>query len=270
MRCMLCDKIQPPSPTCTGCGIHSAYYYCSTCKFWDDDGTKGMYHCRDCGSCFLGQGLGMDAVFNNSCLVCYPRSAVETIRGERSERRLEAAIPPSILNEGTMLVTKPIIESTKVASPFPLIQRLVLPLLPEPASSVEARLKGRFVESSDSAFEGIPFLANSTISTSMHNSTHDKKSESRGMSYGSDGTPDWKNVIDWSQTAGSHTIPSNREQVNTDPIVFASPAYSYGHPQGSAQSFRLPFLKSTSVSDETMESLSESVAGMNMGVRSWK
>lgn len=288
MRCMLCTKIQPPGPTCAGCGIRSAYYYCSMCKFWDDDSTKAEYHCWSCHICLLHP-----AIDKNMCMFCTPPSKIGTNKEQCSRRRSKAAIdtwpsmldqwsssvplpktianpPYSMFDESTVPIAKPIIKDTKLALPLLPKPWTGLSVSSRPASAVTDRLKEPVVESSDSAIQGLPFLADPTISTSMLNSSDDKSHDSRDTGYDSDSMPDWENQIDWSQTGGSHALFPYREQVNTNPIVNASPAYSYGFPQGSAQSFRLPFFKSTSVFDDTMDSLSQSVAGMNMGVRSWK
>ncbi|KAL9585625.1 MAG: hypothetical protein Q9212_001408 [Teloschistes hypoglaucus] len=60
MLCMLCGCAQVASERCTRCGERSARYYCSICKLWDDDATRSIYHCNDCGICRVGQGLGKD------------------------------------------------------------------------------------------------------------------------------------------------------------------------------------------------------------------
>ncbi|KAG9941203.1 hypothetical protein KCU85_g9634, partial [Aureobasidium melanogenum] len=231
--------------------------------------------------------------YKNMCMFCTPPSKIGTNKEQCSRRRSKAAIdtwpsmldqwsssvplpktianpPYSMFDESTVPIAKPIIKDTKLALPLLPKPWTGLSVSSRPASAVTDRLKEPVVESSDSAIQGLPFLADPTISTSMLNSSDDKSHDSRDTGYDSDSMPDWENQIDWSQTGGSHALFPYREQVNTNPIVNASPAYSYGFPQGSAQSFRLPFFKSTSVFDDTMDSLSQSVAGMNMGVRSWK
>lgn len=60
MLCMLCGYAQPASQLCKNCGEVAALYYCSTCKLWDNDTSKSIYHCHDCGICRVGQGLGKD------------------------------------------------------------------------------------------------------------------------------------------------------------------------------------------------------------------
>jgi hypothetical protein len=60
MLCMLCGCAQKASDTCVKCSQSAAYYYCGICKLWNDDASKPMYHCSDCGLCRVGQGLGRD------------------------------------------------------------------------------------------------------------------------------------------------------------------------------------------------------------------
>jgi hypothetical protein len=62
MFCMLCLTAQPAAQYCRECGKRAAYYYCDLCKLWDDDSTKRIYHCGDCGICRRGEGLGKDFV----------------------------------------------------------------------------------------------------------------------------------------------------------------------------------------------------------------
>ncbi|KAH0337216.1 hypothetical protein KCU81_g8240, partial [Aureobasidium melanogenum] len=228
--------------------------------------------------------------YKNMCMICTPISKIGTNKEECSQRRSKAATdtrpsmldqwsssvplpktiansPYSMFDESAVPIAKPIIEDTKLALPLLPKQWTELPVSSRPAPAVIDRLKESVVELSDSAFESPAFLAKPTIPISMPSSADDKKSESKDTDYDSHGTPDW---IDWSQTASSHTIPPNRGQVNTHPIVHAPHNYNWGFSQGSPQSFRLPFIKSTSVFDDAMNSLSQSVAGMNMGVQSWK
>ncbi|KAF2416398.1 hypothetical protein EJ08DRAFT_666706 [Tothia fuscella] len=70
MLCMLCGTAQPAGQWCKGCGEKTAWYYCDICKLWDDDSTKGIYHCGDCGICRRGEGLGKDFVHCKKCNVC--------------------------------------------------------------------------------------------------------------------------------------------------------------------------------------------------------
>jgi RING finger/CHY zinc finger protein 1 len=78
MLCMLCSTPQPAGPTCIHCGVDSAYYYCPKCKLWDNDSTKSIYHCDDCGICRRGEGLGRDYVHCKRCNVCISISTSST------------------------------------------------------------------------------------------------------------------------------------------------------------------------------------------------
>lgn len=70
MLCMLCHTPQPAGEFCVNCEELAAYYYCSKCKLWDNDSTKRIYHCDDCGICRRGEGLGRDFVHCKRCNVC--------------------------------------------------------------------------------------------------------------------------------------------------------------------------------------------------------
>jgi hypothetical protein len=62
MLCMLCFTPQAAGQWCKECGERGAWYYCDICKLWDDDGSKSIYHCSDCGICRRGEGIGKDFV----------------------------------------------------------------------------------------------------------------------------------------------------------------------------------------------------------------
>ncbi|KAK8215193.1 hypothetical protein M8818_002204 [Zalaria obscura] len=78
MLCMLCKTPQPAGETCINCQEDMAYYYCPKCKLWDDDSTKRIYHCEDCGICRRGEGLGKDYVHCRRCNVCISISTSES------------------------------------------------------------------------------------------------------------------------------------------------------------------------------------------------
>lgn len=77
MLCMLCWTPQPAGQYCINkdCGVQAAWYYCDICKLWDDDSSKSIYHCPDCGICRRGEGLGKDFVH---CKVCYAHCPLES------------------------------------------------------------------------------------------------------------------------------------------------------------------------------------------------
>ena len=62
MLCMICKTPQPARQDCSQCDTCAASYFCDICKLWDDDTTKDIYHCDDCGICRRGKGLGKDFV----------------------------------------------------------------------------------------------------------------------------------------------------------------------------------------------------------------
>ncbi|KAK6517285.1 hypothetical protein TWF281_003945 [Arthrobotrys megalospora] len=70
MLCMFCGTAQPAAQTCRQCVRYAALYYCDKCKLWDDDPTRTIYHCNDCGICRIGRGLGKDFFHCKKCGVC--------------------------------------------------------------------------------------------------------------------------------------------------------------------------------------------------------
>lgn len=80
MLCVLCGYAQPVGEDCTNCGQRTACYYCGVCKLWDDDNTRTIYHCNDCGICRIGRGLGKDFYHCNTCGVCMSISIADSHR----------------------------------------------------------------------------------------------------------------------------------------------------------------------------------------------
>ncbi|WJX54320.1 hypothetical protein P8452_40218 [Trifolium repens] len=71
MMCMRCLNIQPIGPICMtpSCNALSmAKYYCSICKFFDDE--RNVYHCPFCNLCRVGRGLGIDYFHCMKCNCC--------------------------------------------------------------------------------------------------------------------------------------------------------------------------------------------------------
>ena len=60
MLCMFCGTAQAAAEQCRSCEQPAAWYFCRICKLWDNDPTKSIYHCDECGICRVGQGLGKD------------------------------------------------------------------------------------------------------------------------------------------------------------------------------------------------------------------
>ncbi|XP_047330056.1 zinc finger protein BRUTUS-like [Impatiens glandulifera] len=80
MMCMHCLKIQPIGSVCTtpSCnGAQMAKYYCSVCKFFDDDEERSIYHCPFCNLCRLGEGLGIDFFHCMTCNCCLGMKLVD-------------------------------------------------------------------------------------------------------------------------------------------------------------------------------------------------
>ncbi|KAL4913487.1 hypothetical protein BDW62DRAFT_220649 [Aspergillus aurantiobrunneus] len=80
MLCMLCGYAQPAAQYCKRCGELASDYYCVTCKLWDNDASKSIYHCNDCGICRIGKGIGKDFFHCKTCSVCLPISIETTHR----------------------------------------------------------------------------------------------------------------------------------------------------------------------------------------------
>ncbi|KAM1751262.1 hypothetical protein ACFX11_009403 [Malus domestica] len=67
--CSLCNKEQDVQQLCIQCGVCMGNYFCSKCKFFDDDVSKKQYHCDECGICRTGGG---ENFFHcNKCGCCY-------------------------------------------------------------------------------------------------------------------------------------------------------------------------------------------------------
>ncbi|CAI0469409.1 unnamed protein product [Linum tenue] len=67
--CSLCDTEQDVQQHCFKCGVCMGKYFCSECKFFDDDVSKQQYHCNQCGICRTG---GEENFFHcDKCGCCY-------------------------------------------------------------------------------------------------------------------------------------------------------------------------------------------------------
>jgi RING finger/CHY zinc finger protein 1 len=75
-----------------------AAYFCGICKFFDDDLTKGIWHCNSCGLCRVG---GKDNfVHCDHCHMCVPPG-----NHKHTERAFECNCP--ICNEFLLTSTSP-------------------------------------------------------------------------------------------------------------------------------------------------------------------
>jgi hypothetical protein len=70
--CMRCATLGPVGEKCSNveCGERFARYFCASCKFYDDERNRAIYHCNDCGMCRRGQGLGVDFYHCHRCDMC--------------------------------------------------------------------------------------------------------------------------------------------------------------------------------------------------------
>ncbi|TYJ21758.1 hypothetical protein E1A91_A08G084100v1 [Gossypium mustelinum] len=67
--CSICNTQQEVAQVCSHCGVNMGEYFCDICKFYDDDITKGQFHCNDRGICRVG---GRDKFFHcEKCGSCY-------------------------------------------------------------------------------------------------------------------------------------------------------------------------------------------------------
>lgn len=67
--CDKCELEQPVQPCCASCNQSFGTYFCRVCKFFDDDASKGHFHCDGCGICRIG---GRDNFFHcANCGCCY-------------------------------------------------------------------------------------------------------------------------------------------------------------------------------------------------------
>lgn len=69
--CMFCNTPQEPEDNyCVNCEKELAEYFCATCKLYDNDPNKDIYHCDKCGICRLGLGIGKDYFHCDECNIC--------------------------------------------------------------------------------------------------------------------------------------------------------------------------------------------------------
>ncbi|OWB56997.1 hypothetical protein B5S28_g2918 [[Candida] boidinii] len=70
--CMFCNTPQTPQQYCSNekCGELLSNYFCEKCILFDNDQSKDIYHCDDCGICRLGLGLNQDYFHCKNCDAC--------------------------------------------------------------------------------------------------------------------------------------------------------------------------------------------------------
>lgn len=67
--CSLCEHEQDVQQVCENCGVCMGEFFCSKCKFFDDDTSKQQFHCDKCGICRTG---GRENFFHcDRCGCCY-------------------------------------------------------------------------------------------------------------------------------------------------------------------------------------------------------
>uniref|UniRef100_A0A7S1XFH7 RING finger and CHY zinc finger domain-containing protein 1 n=1 Tax=Compsopogon caeruleus TaxID=31354 RepID=A0A7S1XFH7_9RHOD len=91
VMCMICLEVQPVSRSCRHCGEEFARYFCGVCKLYDNEPGKHIYHCKDCGICRLGKGVGIDNYHCTKCNACVALVSKEKHRC--LERSLEVDCP---------------------------------------------------------------------------------------------------------------------------------------------------------------------------------
>ena len=66
--CGACAERQPVAAGCRACGERFGEYFCEPCRFYDDDTSKGQFHCVGCGLCRVG---GRENYFHcQKCVAC--------------------------------------------------------------------------------------------------------------------------------------------------------------------------------------------------------
>jgi len=98
MICMFCKTSQPVNQICQHCQKSMAAYFCGICKFFDDDISKGIWHCEKCGLCRVG---GKDNfVHCDICHMCFHPGP-----HKHTERAFETNCP--VCNEYLLTSTSP-------------------------------------------------------------------------------------------------------------------------------------------------------------------
>ncbi|KAM0683697.1 hypothetical protein MDAP_001272 [Mitosporidium daphniae] len=55
LKCTVCDTIQSVHQNCSSCGTSFGHYFCRKCLLMENDITKRIFHCDDCGICRIGE-----------------------------------------------------------------------------------------------------------------------------------------------------------------------------------------------------------------------
>lgn len=70
--CMVCLTEQPVGEQCVECDTKFAHYFCSKCRFYENDADKKIFHCDKCNICRVGEGLNIDTFHCERCDCCVP------------------------------------------------------------------------------------------------------------------------------------------------------------------------------------------------------
>ena len=70
MLCMVCGTVQAVGESCKTCQERVSHYHCGDCNLWDNNKHKSIFHCKDCGICRVGKGLGIDYFHCSKCNIC--------------------------------------------------------------------------------------------------------------------------------------------------------------------------------------------------------
>ena len=54
LKCTICATIQSVQQNCASCGTSFGHYFCPKCFLIENDATRRIFHCDDCGICRLG------------------------------------------------------------------------------------------------------------------------------------------------------------------------------------------------------------------------
>ena len=77
MVCMHCGLQQDIAQNCIECKQKLGEYYCDVCHLFSD-AEKDIFHCKDCGLCRVGKGLGIDFKHCNKCNSCININVFDT------------------------------------------------------------------------------------------------------------------------------------------------------------------------------------------------
>lgn len=69
---------QDVASNCRNCGVLFAKYFCRACVLYENDETRDIYHCPQCGICRVGKGIGIDQFHCDRCDSCVPIEVKDT------------------------------------------------------------------------------------------------------------------------------------------------------------------------------------------------